>query len=76
MDVTAIILLTLLVVSIVIATGSYMYVVGSKEERARCEAICRQSWERGEKLSPTARRIYFSIVDGRKDLISVDDFFG
>jgi len=49
---------------------------GTLTERHRCEYIVRQSWETEPNLSPTARRIYYSICHGLENLISKDDFFG
>jgi hypothetical protein len=49
--------------------------VGERKERRRCAGFCERSFSEG-MLSATARRIYFSIINGRQDLVSEDEFFG
>ncbi len=67
-----------IVVSPIITALLYLLGVerGQRRERRRCASLCEQSWYKGDKLSPTGRRIYRSILDGREDLISEDEFFG
>lgn len=49
---------------------------GRAEEKQRCRSLASQSWQnKGERLSPTARRIYFSIDTDRTELVSVEAFF-
>ena len=58
--------------------GFCCYLMGKKsginEERDRVAWICDQAILEG--MSPTVRRVSFSIHDNRNDLVSKEEFFG